>query len=213
MKLCGFLPNLKMYALSMNRKSIYRTYVLLNSRKVKLKPVLVLGLVFMFLMGSLDGFTQVENQPANQAETQLEPFLLLEKPGTKKRYRYYIGDEVEFKLKDEKGFHKGTIVQFSDTSFYVNEFIEIPLRTVEALADRSKVNAARGIAATAFSVIPVFFVLSAANNLFNTGDTPIIDKEVYPLSAVFLGIGGLGMLYKGRRYRLKNRWRIIMVRL
>ena len=198
-----------MYALSMNRESICRTYALHNSRTVTPKPILTLGLFFMFLLGSLNTFSQTENQ----SETQLEPFLLLEKPGTKSRIRYYIGDEIEFKLKDEKGFHKGTIVQFSDTSFYVNKFAEVPLRAVEALADRSKVNAVRGIAVSAFAVIPVFFVLSAANNIFNTGDTPIIDKEVYPISAVFLGIGGLGMLYKGKRYRLKNKWRIIMVRL
>src|SRR5690606_23972465 len=114
---------------------------------------------------------------------------------------------------DEKNFHKGTIVQFSDTSFYVNDFAEIPLRTVDALADRSKVKGIRAMAINTLYVIPVFFVLSAANNIFNTGDTPIVDEEVYPLSAVFLGIAGAGFLYKGKRYRLKNRWRIIMVRL
>ena len=197
----------------MNRKFICLACALLKSRKGKPKPYLVLGLFFMFLLGSLDAFTQVESQTRNQAETQLEPFLLLEKPGTKKRIRYYIGDEIEFKLKDAKGFHKGTIIQFSDTSFYVNDFLEIPLRTVDALADRSKGAGIKTVAKRAYMVIPVFFVLSAANNIFNTGDTPIIDKEVYPLSAVFLGISGAGMLYNGKRYRLKNKWRIIMVRM
>jgi len=193
----------------MNRNSICLAYTFFNSLKTRLKPVFTLGLFFMFLFGSLSAFAQVENSQ----ETGLAPFLLLEKPGTKKRIRYYIGDEIEFKLKDEKGFFKGTIVQFSDTSFFVNDFSEIPLRTVEALADRSKGAGIKAVAKSAYLVIPVFFVLSAANNIFNTGDTPIIDKEVYPMSAVFLGITGAGMLYNGRRYRLKNKWRIIMVRL
>jgi len=147
------------------------------------------------------------------AYSQLDPFLLLEKPGTKHRIRYYLGDEIEFKLKDEKEFKKGTIVQFSDTSFYVNDYIEVPLRTVDALADRSKVAGVHAMARNTLFVIPVFFLFSAANNIFNTGDTPIVSEEVYPLSGVFLGLGAAGFLYKGRRYRLKNRWRIIMVRL
>ena len=178
---------------------------LLIGRKAKPYAQLLFGMILIFLLSISNGYSQ--------AETNLEPFLLLEKPGKKKRIRYYIGDEIEFKLKDEKNFHKGTIVQFSDTSFYVNDFAEIPLRTVDALADRSKVKGIRAMAINTLYVIPVFFVLSAANNIFNTGDTPIVDEEVYPLSAVFLGIAGAGFLYKGKRYRLKNRWRIIMVRL
>ena len=167
----------------------------------KLTTKELLGLIVLFLALAIP------------AQAQLEPFLLLEKPGTKKRIRYYIGDEIEFKLKDEKEFHKSTIVQFSDTSFYVDQFVEIPLRQVGALADRSKVDGVHGMATNTLFVIPTFFLFSAANNLFNTGDTPIISEEVYPLSAVFLGLAGLGYLYKGKRYRLKNRWRIIMVRL
>lgn len=143
---------------------------------------------------------------------QLEPFLLLEKPGKGKRIRYFVGDEIEFKKWDEKEFFKGTIVELSDTSFFVNDMIEIKLNEVEALADRSSVEGVRSITNRAFLVIPVIFLFSAANNTFNTGDNPIISEEVYPVSAVFAGIGLLGLLYKGKRYRLKNKWRIIMVR-
>lgn len=143
----------------------------------------------------------------------MEPFLLLEKPGKGKRIRYYKGDEIEFKKWDEKDFRKSVIVEFTDTSFFVDEMMEIKLREVEALADRSSVPRVRKVTRNAFLVIPVFFLFSAANNTFNTGERPIISQEVYPLSAVFAGIGALGLLYKGRRYRLKNKWRIIVVRL
>ena len=189
----------------MSSHFIRRIYKRHRRRKAKPYTFLLPGILLAFLLS----FTSCYSQP----ETNLEPFLLLEKPGTKKRIRYYLGDPIEFKLKNEKGFHTGTIVQFSDTSFYVNEFVEVPLRTVDALADRSKVAGVRAMSVNTLFVIPVFFVLSGANNLFNTGDTPIIDKEVYPLSGVFLGLSGLGFLYKGKRYRLKNKWRIIMVRL
>lgn len=143
----------------------------------------------------------------------LKPFLLLEKPGTKHRIRYYAGDQIEYKLKDKKRFQKAIIVGFTDTSFFVNDYTEVHLADVSDLADRSKVKGIHGLAFKTLMAIPVFFVLSAANNVFNTGKRPIIDEEVYYLSATFVGISGLGFLYNGKRYRLKNRWRIIIVRL
>lgn len=182
-----------------------------NKKPFLLLPLLPVWMLLAFLfVGTSSVFAQ---DVLTDANGDLRPFLLLEKPGTKHRIRYYIGDEIEFKLKDEKDFQKAKIVQFSDTSFYVNEYVEIPLRKVSDIADRSNVKGVRKITTNALYAIPVFFIFSGANNLFNTGKTPIIDKEVYPLSAVFLGISGLGFLYKGKRYRLKNRWRIIMVRL
>lgn len=187
----------------MNSLFVRRKHARHRSRKSF--ALLVSGILLFFSLTCTESYGQVE--------TNLEPFLLLEKPGTKNRIRYYIGDEIEFLLKDEKKFHKGTIVQFSDTSFYVNGYAEVPLRTVEALADRSKVKGVHAMSRNSLFIIPVFFIFSGANNLFNTGNTPIIDEEVYPLSAAFLLISGAGFLYKGRRYRLENRWRIIMVRL
>lgn len=144
--------------------------------------------------------------------SQLDPFLLLEKPGTGNRIRYFIGDEIEFKRWDDSHFTKSAIIQFTDTSFILEGAREIKIREVEALADRSKVQTVRNITTNAFFAIPVMVVFSAANNTFNTGETPVVDREVYPLSAIFAGIGALGFLYKGRKYRLKNRWRLIMVR-
>jgi len=143
---------------------------------------------------------------------QLDPFLLLEKPGKGKRIRYFVGDEIEFKKWDEKQFFKGTIVEFSDSSFFVNDMTEVKLHEVEALADRSSVEGVRRITTKSFLVIPAIFLFSIADNTFNTGEYPLVSEEVYPVSAVFAGIGILGLLYKGRRYRLKNKWRIIMVR-
>lgn len=144
--------------------------------------------------------------------SQLDPFLLLEKPGTGNRIRYFIGDEIEFKRWDDPDFIKAGIVQFTDTSFILEGAREIKIREVEALADRSNVQTVRSITTNAFFAIPVMVLFSAANNTFNTGETPVVDREVYPLSAIFAGIGALGFLYKGRKYRLKNKWRLIMVR-
>lgn len=146
-----------------------------------------------------------------QAFSQLDPFLLLEKPGTKHRIRYYAGDEIIFKMKDVPDFNYGVIQTFSDTSIFFNEDTEVKLKDIEAVADRSKVKSVRKIANGAFLVIPGFFLFSIANNAFNTGNRPLVDQEIYAMAAVFATIGGLGYLYKGKRYRLKGRWRLIVV--
>lgn len=148
---------------------------------------------------------------SGSADAQLKQFLILEKPGTKKRMRYYAGDDIIFKLYDEKTIYEAVIVGFSDSSFYVGNWTPIAIGDVEAIINRDKVPGIHGLAKTAFFTIPVFFVLSAGNNLFNTGRTPIIDPEIYMLSGVFAGLGVAGYLYKGRRYRLQNRWRLVVV--
>ncbi len=147
----------------------------------------------------------------NSLSAQMEPFLLLEKPGTKHRIRYYVGDEILFKHKDQEVFNTAIVVGFSDSSFFVNKDVEIKIREVEALADRSKVKMVRGIANGALIAVPGFFLLTIANNGLNTGDRPLVGREVYPLAAAFTALGGLGYLYKGKRYRLENRWRLIVV--
>lgn len=141
---------------------------------------------------------------------QMQPFLLLEKPGTKKRIRYYAGDEISFKLKDQPEVNHAQITGFRDSLFYVGQRTPILLRDVEAVVDRSNVPGVRRWSKGVLLVIPSFFVLSAANNYFNTGRTPVVDREVWGLAGIFGVIGGSGMLYNGRKYRLKNRWRLIV---
>jgi hypothetical protein len=142
---------------------------------------------------------------------QLDIFLLLEKPGTSKRIRYYAGDEIIFKTYETEGFNHGVIEFFSDTSIFFNKDTEVKLREIEAVADRSKVEAVRSVSRGALLVIPGFFLFSIANNAFNTGRTPLVDPEVYYLAGGFAVLGGLGYLYKGKRYRLKGRWRLIVI--
>ncbi|MFN2422565.1 MAG: hypothetical protein ABR572_02205 [Cryomorphaceae bacterium] len=144
-------------------------------------------------------------------EAQMQPFLLLEKPGTKKRIRYYTGDDISFKLEDQPNFNEGHISGFRGSLFYVGQGTPILLKDVEAVADRSKVPGVRKWSKGVLLVVPSFFVFSAANNYFNTGRRPIVDPEVWVLAGVFAAIGGSGMLYNGRKYRLKNRWRLIVV--
>lgn len=143
---------------------------------------------------------------------QFQEFLLLEKPGTGNRIRYQIGDEILFKQFDNEKFEKGLIVQLTDSSFLINQFHEVPIRTVEAISDRSKVKAVRGFSKASFLVVPAVLLISAADNLFNKENAPVIGKDAVIVATGFAALGALGYLYKGRRYRLENKWRLIAVR-
>ncbi len=146
-----------------------------------------------------------------QSFGQMEPFLLLEKPGTKNRIRYYVGDPITFRPRYQKNFNEATLASFSDSSFFVNQQVEFLLHDIDALADRSKVQSVHKIGVGTLLAIPAMFLFSAANNAFNTGRTPIVDREVYTLAGVFAVIGGACMLYKGKKYNTDGRWRIIVV--
>lgn len=141
---------------------------------------------------------------------QTAPFLLLEKPA-KKRIRYYSGDEITFKLRGAESENKAVLTGFGDSLFYVNKRDPILLRKVEYVADRSNVKGVHLWSRNVLLVIPSFFLFSAANNYFNTGRTPVIDREVWGLAGIFAVVGGSGYLYKGRKYRTGKRWRLIVV--
>ncbi len=172
-------------------------YKRLLSGRVFLRPVILFFAMWLSLPG--------------MASDELQPFLLLEKPGTKKRIRFYVGDEILFKRYDQDYFNSKVIVGLSDTSFFVDKGTEVRLRDVEAMADRSRVKAVRQVGRGALLAIPAMFLFSIANNAFNTGETPLVGREVYNVAIPFAALGGASQLYKGRRYRLKNRWRLIVV--
>ncbi len=159
----------------------------------------VLGLAMLLLGASL-------------ACAQMPAFLLLEKPGTSKRYRYYAGDELIFLLEGEKKFHRGIISGIGDSVLVINGSTPVSIKEIAAIRDESKVRTVRGLAITALSTIPVWFFLSFTQNLFNTGRRPLIDPEVYTYSGIATGLALPGFLYKGRRYRLERRWRLLIIR-
>ncbi|MEM9052371.1 MAG: hypothetical protein AAGC47_10000, partial [Bacteroidota bacterium] len=56
------------------------------------------------------------------AVAQMEPFLLLEKPGKKNsRVRYYTGDEIHWRFKEGKTTYSAFIASIGDSSFTTTE--------------------------------------------------------------------------------------------
>jgi len=143
---------------------------------------------------------------------QLEPFLLLEKPGkTNTRVRFYVGDQIQWSYSNEKHFNSGIISLISDSSFTTTEAITVRLQEIDGIA-LEKGGGLKKVGTNAYLAIPPMIVFSAANNIFNTGRSPVVDEEVWWISGIFLGITGLSYLIPDEKKRnLESKWRIISV--
>lgn len=142
---------------------------------------------------------------------QMRPFVLLEKAGTNKRVRYYTGDEIRFVMKGDDAIKSGTITGLNDTVFFLDQNVGVNYGEVEKiLVARS--GAIRAIGISSFYAIPSILLITAANNQFNTGRTPIIDDTAWGLSGVFAAIGIASFAVSpDKNYKLKKRWRLIAV--
>ena len=105
---------------------------------------------------------------------QMDPFLLLEKPGKQKsRVRYYPGDEIYWKFKEDKITYNAVIAVISDSSFTTDQALIVPYSEVDVVLI-PKGGGLKAVGINAFWAIPPMIVLSAANNAFNTGRSPCV---------------------------------------
>lgn len=142
---------------------------------------------------------------------QIRPFVLLEKAGTKKKFRYYRGDEIKFTLRESKGKKSGVITSFNDSIVFLQSGVGVAYDEIGRI-HRPRNGVVKGIGSKALVAIPLIIGFSAANNLFNTGDTPIVDDGAWNVSGVFAAIWLVSLTVgPDKDYKLKNRWRLVPV--
>ncbi|MGB6037523.1 MAG: hypothetical protein WBG42_14710 [Cryomorphaceae bacterium] len=143
---------------------------------------------------------------------QMDPFLLLEKPGnTDSRIRYYPGGEISWKFFDDKTIYSSVIMVINDSAFVTEKALTVPYSEVEMII-LPKRGVVRGIGSMAFYAIPPIIVLDALNNIFNTGRTPVVSEEALLISGVFGAITVVSwMMPTSKKYKLENKWRLIPI--
>lgn len=143
---------------------------------------------------------------------QMDPFLLLEKPGNvDSRIRYYPGGDIAWKFFDDKTVYSSVIILINDSAFVTEKALTVPFDEVEMII-LPKGGAVRGVGAMAFYAIPPIIVFDALNNIFNTGRTPVVSEEALLVSGVFGAISAVSwMLPKSKKYKLENKWRLIPI--
>jgi hypothetical protein len=128
--------------------------------------------------------------------------LALDLIGTKlKRIKYYEGEWMSIRIKNDEVIYKGELNAISDSSFFINNNY-IALDSVEAIIKYSK--AAKGVSLSAFGAAAVTGVFSTLNVALNDGGSP--ENNPYFIPAVFAGIGVALLPFWKRTFRIgKNR--------
>ncbi len=143
---------------------------------------------------------------------QMDRFILLEKPGKQKsRIRYYIGDEIQWRFKEDKTTYTAVVASINDSTFVTSEALIVPYQEIEMIVMPAN-GSVRSIGTMAFYAIPPIIVFDAANNLFNTGNTPVVSSEALAISGIFASISALSYLIpKTKKKNLEKKWRILPI--
>jgi hypothetical protein len=146
-------------------------------------------------------------------QAQMKPFILLEKPGTSRRIRYYVGDEISYKFKEGDFYSKGIITAIGDSTFATSKDFEVRYDTLQSISTTSPFLGVRKATSFAIYAVPPILVYSAADNLFNRDNGFTVSEEAWWVAGAFVGIAGLGLLIpKEKQFRLlKTRWRVIPI--
>jgi hypothetical protein len=150
---------------------------------------------FIFFLCSIfiinDVFSQVNLYPK-------EYYLIFNKPGIKKRIRFYIGDDLKFKLKDENFKRTATITAIDSNSITINGVAKIPLEDFRVIQiSKKRIKAAR-ILGTSGGLL--FMVLGVGNTLLKKdgSEALIVGGFISLVSVQFL------RLFENRNYKLNS---------
>ncbi|WP_338765679.1 hypothetical protein WAF17_02150 [Bernardetia sp. ABR2-2B] len=125
-------------------------------------------------------------------------YLTLNKPGRKKRIRFYIGDELKFKLKEENFKRTATITAMDSNSITINGVAKIPLEEFRVIQiSKKRIKAARVLGTNGGFL---FIGLGIGNTLLknNGSEAMIYGGIISVIAAQFL------RLFENRNYKLNS---------
>jgi len=140
-----------------------------------------------------------------------QTFMVLEKMGTKKRYIYYVGEQIYYQLNNSKAFESGAITNILDSAFVANSDT-IPFSSVASINIRSQrestiVDAAGPVLISAGVVL---LAIDAINRGLVQEGGYTWDSGVGTTSLALVTAGALIILLKKNKVSLKEKgwWRL-----
>ncbi len=133
---------------------------------------------------------------ATSFSAQSQDLVVIEKPGTSKRIRYQLNDEIVFRLKDTAALFRGPIQKIEDSLFIVNG-TRFYYNQVSKVRNRKPYRFQR---ATAFTLLNGTVSIAAIQVVYGLAASqyPLIDKTMRILLSSTASISGI--LYASRRY-------------
>lgn len=133
---------------------------------------------------------------------QGEKYLVLDKPGRVKRIRFYVGDELIFKLTGDKHLYKDIIEAVSDTSIRVRG-AWVPVEEIKLIKEYKEANLLK----QAIYFLPragiIYFLADTFNPVFTGGEVFVSRSGVIVGGSLIAGSLILRLFAK-RTYRINN---------
>lgn len=142
-----------------------------------------------------------------EPQQRFDRFILLDKPGTTKRKKFYVGESISLRLKGEDYVISDKIVSLRDSMIYLDSK-RIPPSSLNAVVNLKPKKVSRGLSKAAFLAIPPLLVFTVANKVFNTGEQPLLNDTDLRLMGVMAGIGIVMRIPPPRNYHLDKGWRL-----
>lgn len=129
-----------------------------------------------------------------------------------KRIKYYIGDEITFKLKDSHKKQNGKIVSFGDSLFQLENKTIVNIKEIKVIYRNNANFVTHGLSRFCLIFGPGFLGLDTFNNLINKRK-PLINDMAVKEGAAFVGGGLILKNMMKRRYKLGKKKTIKIVDL
>lgn len=141
-----------------------------------------------------------------------QTFLVLEKMGTKKRYEYQQGEQIEVKLDNDDFFTRLTIVALGDSTI-ITETEAYTFSSIKVVKLRGEKTWLK-IAGPSLMVAGVLlFVIDATNQSVIQGGGYSVSTGVTIASASLVGVGAVFTFAGRNKVKMKKWWRLRTVQI
>lgn len=141
-----------------------------------------------------------------------QTFLVLEKMGTKKRYEYQQGEQIEVKLDNDDFFTRLTIVALGDSTI-ITETEAYTFSSIKVVKLRGEKTWLK-IAGPSLMVAGVLlFVIDATNQSVVQGGGYSVSTGVTIASASLVGVGTVFTFAGRNKVKMKKWWRLRTVQI
>ena len=129
--------------------------------------------------------------------------LVLEKPGTTKRVRFFTGSEITFEYDNDVRVY-GIIKQIKDSTFTVDEKV-FSIKKVKQVIFPKRKRLARSFSKMAFTGGFTSLVIAGLDRSLNQRVSPIFDGPTLRLVGTFWALGGILWIVPEKKYAIPKR--------
>lgn len=137
--------------------------------------------------------------------------MVLEKMGTKKRYMYYIGEQINYQLLGQKTFESSLVTNILDSGFVANNDT-ISFSTISSvnIKNKRKLTIVDAAGPVLISAGVILFAIDAINRGIVQEGGYTWDSGIGTTSAILVTTGALIIILKKNKVNLKENgwWRL-----